>query len=192
MLKEERKLFDMTTASKITMTRIALIPFFIVTALGNFKGSAYVALAIFIVSAVTDWVDGYIARHYNQVSTFGKFVDPLADKLLVTAALFIFVERGQMASWACWIVVAREFAVSGLRLVAMENGAVIAAAMSGKIKTFASLICCCYMLLPLHTYAFGGSWLTVDRLGTIIIVATTVYSGIEYFIVNRKALDLKD
>lgn len=192
MLKEERKLFDMTTASKITMTRIALIPFFIVTALGNFKGSAYVALAIFIVSAVTDWVDGYIARHYNQVSTFGKFVDPLADKLLVTAALFIFVERGQMASWACWIVVAREFAVSGLRLVAMENGAVIAAAMSGKIKTFASLICCCFMLLPLHTYAFGGSWLTVDRLGTIIIVATTVYSGIEYFIVNRKALDLKD
>lgn len=192
MLKEERKLFDMTTASKITMTRIALIPFFIVTALGNFKGSAYVALAIFIVSAVTDWVDGYIARHYNQVSTFGKFVDPLADKLLVTAALFIFVERGQMASWACWIVVAREFAVSGLRLVAMENGAVIAAAMSGKIKTFASLICCCFMLLPLHTYAFGGSWLTVDRLGSIIIVATTVYSGIEYFIVNGKALDLKD
>ena len=191
MLKEVRKLFDMTTASKITMTRIALIPFFIVTALGNFKGSAYVALAIFIVSAVTDWVDGYIARHYNQVSTFGKFVDPLADKLLVTAALFIFVERGQMASWACWIVVAREFAVSGLRLVAMENGAVIAAAMSGKIKTFASLICCCFMLLPLHTYAFGGTWLTVDRLGSIIIVATTVYSGIEYFIVNGKALDLK-
>lgn len=191
MLKEERKLFDMTTASKITMIRIVLIPFFIVTALGNFKGSAYVALAIFIVSAVTDWVDGYIARHYNQVSTFGKFVDPLADKLLVTAALFIFVERGQMASWACWIVVAREFAVSGLRLVAMENGAVIAAAMSGKIKTFASLICCCFMLLPLHTYAFGGTWLTVDWLGSIIIVATTVYSGIEYFIVNGKALDLK-
>ncbi len=182
----------MTTASKITMTRIVLIPFFIFTAISDFKGSAYVALAIFIVSAATDWLDGYVARRYNQVSTFGKFVDPLADKLLVTAALFIFVERGQMASWACWIVVAREFAVSGLRLVAMENGTVIAAAMSGKIKTFSSLICCSFMLLPLHTYAFGGSWLTVDRLGTIIIVATTVYSGIEYFIVNRKALDLKD
>lgn len=181
----------MTTASKITMTRIILIPFFIVTVLGDFKGSAYVALAIFIVSAVTDWVDGYIARHYNQVSTFGKFVDPLADKLLVTAALLVFVERGQMASWACWIVVAREFAVSGLRLVAMENGTVIAAAMSGKIKTAASLICCCFMLLPLHTYAFGGTWLTVDRLGSVIIVVTTLYSGIEYFIVNGKALDLK-
>ena len=122
----------MTTASKITMTRIFMIPFFIACAMLNFKGHEYVALAIFIVSACTDWLDGYVARHYNQVSTFGKFVDPLADKLLVTAALLIFVERGQMASWICWIVVAREFAVSGLRLVAMESGTVIAAAMSGK------------------------------------------------------------
>ena len=181
----------MTTASKITMTRIFMIPFFIACAMLNFKGHEYVALAIFIVSACTDWLDGYVARHYNQVSTFGKFVDPLADKLLVTAALIIFVERGQMASWICWIVVAREFAVSGLRLVAMESGTVIAAAMSGKIKTFASLVCCCFMLLPLHSYAFGGSFLTVDLLGCIIILATTVYSGVEYFIVNKAALDLK-
>ena len=176
----------MTTASKITMARIFMIPFFIAAALLDFQGHEYVALAIFIISAATDWVDGYVARHYNQVSTFGKFVDPLADKLLVTAALLLFVERGQMASWACWIIIAREFAVSGLRLIAMEDGTVIAAAMSGKVKTFASLICCCFMLLPLHTYAFGGSPLTVDLLGTIIIVGTTVFSGIEYFVVNRE------
>lgn len=181
----------MTTANKITMTRICMIPFFIACALMRFEGHEYAALAIFVVSAATDWLDGYVARHCNQVSTFGKFVDPLADKLLVTAALLIFVERGQMASWACWIVIAREFAVSGLRLVAMENGTVIAAAMSGKIKTFSSLICCCFMLLPLHSYDFGGSFLTVDLLGTIIIVVTTVYSGIEYFVVNKSALELK-
>lgn len=183
--------YNMTTASKVTMARIALIPFFVAAALIDFSGHNYVALAIFIVAALTDSLDGYIARHFNQVSDFGKFIDPIADKLLVTSALLIFVEAGQMSSWACIIVIAREFAVSGLRLVAVENGTVIAAAMSGKIKTAASLVCSCIMFLPFHDYALLP-FMTVDRLCVTIIVITTVYSGVEYFIDNKEALGFED
>lgn len=181
----------MTTASKVTMSRIALIPFFVASALIDFSGHNYVAMAIFVVASLTDSLDGYIARHYDQVSDFGKFIDPIADKLLVTAALLIFVEQQQMTSWACIIVIAREFAVSGLRLVAVEKGTVIAAAMSGKIKTAASIVCCCIMFLPFHDYALL-SFITVDTLCVAIIVITTVYSGVEYFIDNKKALGFDD
>lgn len=178
----------MTTASKITIVRIFLIPFFMAAAL---MGHLYIALIIFIIASITDKLDGYVARHYNQVSTFGKFIDPLADKLLVTAALLIFVENHQMGSWAAMIVIAREFAVTGLRLVAMENGVVIAAGTSGKIKTAATLVCSCFMLLPLHSYQILTG-LTVDVIGTIIILLTTVYSGVEYFVVNKNVLNFKD
>lgn len=181
----------MTTASKITMARIALIPFFMAAALMEFSGHEYVALVIFVVAALTDSLDGYIARHYNQVSTFGKFIDPLADKLLVFAALLIFVERGQMASWACMIVIAREFAVTGLRLVAMEEGVVIAAGTSGKVKTALSIVCSCVMLLP-HNYAAHPWWTTVDWVNVIIIVFVTVYSGVDYFIANKTVLNARD
>lgn len=181
----------MTTASKITMVRIFMIPFFMAAALMNFKGHEYVALIIFIVAAITDSLDGYVARHYNQVSTFGKFIDPLADKLLVFAALLIFVERGQMASWACMIVIAREFAVTGLRLVAMEDGIVIAAGTSGKIKTALSIVCSCIMLLP-HDFVTYPWWQTVDWINVIIIVLVTVYSGVDYFVANKKVLNTKD
>lgn len=178
----------MTTASKITMLRICMIPFFMAAALIVFPGHDYVALAIFIIAALTDSLDGYIARHYNQVSDFGKFIDPIADKLLVTAALLIFVEREQMASWACMLVISREFLVSGLRLVAVEKGKVIAAAMSGKVKTAASIVCCAVMLLPIHDYIIFSGF-TVDDLCVAVIVITTVYSGIEYFVVNKAVLE---
>lgn len=178
----------MTTASKITMARIALIPFFIVAAIMEYN---YAALVIFVVAALTDSLDGYVARHYNQVSTFGKFIDPLADKLLVFAALLIFVENGQMASWACMIVIAREFAVTGLRLVAMEDGTVIAAGTSGKIKTALSMVCICIMFLPIHDFALV-SWLTVDVICVVLIVLVTVYSGIDYFVANKTAFNTKD
>ena len=144
-------------------------------------------MAIFIIAAVTDSVDGYVARHYNQISDFGKFIDPIADKLLVTAALLIFVEREQMSSWACFIVIAREFLVSGLRLVAVEKGTVIAAAFSGKLKTAASMVCVVIMLLPIHSFEIF-SWFTIDKLCVFVILVTTVYSGVEYFYDNRSAL----
>ena len=181
----------MTTASKITMLRIGLIPFFMVAALVDFTGHNYVALGIFVFASLTDSLDGYIARRYNQVSTFGKFIDPLADKLLVTAALLIFVERGQMPSWACMIVIAREFAVTGLRLVAMEDGLVIAAGTSGKIKTALSLVCSSLMFLPFHDKALFSS-ITVDGLCWFLIVAVTVYSGVDYFVANKTVLNMRD
>jgi CDP-diacylglycerol--glycerol-3-phosphate 3-phosphatidyltransferase len=176
----------MTTASKITMARIALIPFFIAAALTDFPGHEYAALAIFVLASLTDSLDGYVARRYNQTSNFGAFVDPLADKLLVTAALLICVERGQLPSWSCMLVLAREFAVTGLRLVAMERGVVIAAGASGKLKTALSIVLSCVMLLPENIHGFALlPWLAVDTLCAAGIVLVTLYSGVDYFIANR-------
>ena len=180
----------MTTASKITMIRIVLIPVFIVLMLLDFPGHTWYALASFIIASLTDTVDGIVARKYGQVTDFGKFIDPLADKLLVIAALLIFVQNGQMASWAAMIVITRELAVTGLRLIAVENGLVIAAAKSGKVKTFTSLVAICIMLTPWHGIKLIGAF-DVDALMVLCILATTVYSGVEYFVKNGKLLNLK-
>ena len=123
--------------------------------------------------------DGYIARHYNQVTNFGKFMDPLADKVLVMAAMCYLVEIGQMPGWCLAIVLLREFAVSGMRLVAVEQGRVIAAAWSGKVKTASTMVCLCAMLLNVF-----GAYAWFDPLCNAVIVLTTAYSGIEYFIKN--------
>ncbi|MBQ5543066.1 MAG: CDP-diacylglycerol--glycerol-3-phosphate 3-phosphatidyltransferase [Erysipelotrichales bacterium] len=166
----------MTTANKLTLLRIALIPVFLVILYLGFPGSNYAALAVFIIASLTDLLDGYIARHYNQITNFGKFMDPLADKVLVLSAMCWFVENSQMPGWCLAIVLFREFAVSGMRLVAIEQGKVIAAAWSGKIKTASTMVCLCLMMLNIP------SWLNLICI--IVIVATTVYSGIEYFIKN--------
>ena len=142
------------------------------------------ALIVFIVASCTDFVDGYIARHYNQVSNFGKFLDPLADKLLVISCMLIFVQWGRMAAWAVMIVLAREFAVTGLRLVAVESGRVIAAAMSGKVKTFSTMVGLCVMIVLTQ-------WAWLDWAITLVIVAVTLISGVEYFVKNRDVLDMK-
>ena len=164
----------MTTASKITLVRVVMIPIFMVLLLLGYR---WAALAVFILASVTDFVDGYVARHYNQVSDFGKFLDPLADKLLVTACMLIFVEWGRMHSWAVMIVLAREFAVTGLRLVAVGNGRVIAAGWSGKVKTFSTMVGLCVMM------AFPG-YVWLDWVVTAVITVTTLYSGVEYFVKN--------
>jgi CDP-diacylglycerol--glycerol-3-phosphate 3-phosphatidyltransferase len=174
----------MTTACKITLMRVFLIPVFLVVLLWGFPGSRWVALAIFIVAGLTDYLDGYIARRYNQVTNFGRFIDPLADKLLVTAALLVFVQWGQMPAWCVMLVLAREFAVTGLRLVAVEGGRVIAAAWSGKVKTAVSLIVICLMLTPWHDLPLLTPVLTINSLGTALIVLTTLWSGTEYFLKN--------
>ena len=163
-----------TTANKITMLRIVLIPVFLVLAYAQMMMAA---LAVYIIACLSDFVDGYIARHYNQISNFGKFMDPLADKMLVLAAMCFFVENGQMAGWAVAVVLFREFAVSGMRLLAVEQGQVIAAAWSGKIKTAATMVCLILMMLVNNK--------VLNIVSTVIIVATTVYSGVEYFYVNR-------
>lgn len=171
----------MTTASKVTIARIILIPIFMVVLLLDYQYSNIVALVIFAVASVTDAVDGYIARHYNQVTDLGKFLDPLADKLLVTAAILVFVSRGQMSSWVAMIIISREFAVTGLRLIAVTKGRVIAAAMSGKIKTCVSIIAICIMLTGLADVVVIPDVLTINGIAVAAILITTVISGVEYF-----------
>ena len=167
----------MTTATKLTLARIALIPVFLILLYWGFPGAKWAALAVFIVASLTDTLDGYVARKYNQVSTVGKFLDPLADKILVASAMCWLVENGQMWAWALAAVLLREFAVSGLRLIAAERGLVIAAAWSGKVKTFATMVCICFMLV------FDRPWLNI--LCQVVILGTTIYSGVEYFLKNK-------
>jgi CDP-diacylglycerol--glycerol-3-phosphate 3-phosphatidyltransferase len=174
----------MTTANKLTILRIILVPVFLGVLYAGFPGSNIWALIIFIVASLTDLLDGYIARHYNQITNFGKFMDPLADKILVMSAMCWFVEAHQMPGWALAIVLLREFAVSGMRLVAVEQGKVIAAAWSGKVKTASTMVCLCLMMLNIP------EWL--NTLCVSVIVATTVYSGIEYFIKNAEVFKNAD
>ena len=168
----------MNLPNKLTVMRMILIPFFVFFMLAPyFEGYGnYIATAIFIIASLTDMLDGKIARKYNLVTNFGKFMDPLADKMLVMAAMCYFVECGQMPGWCLAIVLLREFAVSGMRLVAVEQGRVIAAAWSGKVKTASTMVCLCLMLV------FESNLLNIVCI--TVIVATTVYSGIEYFAKN--------
>ena len=138
------------------------------------------ALAIFIIASLTDMLDGKIARKYHLVTDFGKFADPLADKMLVTAAMLWFVEIGQMPAWALLIVIIREFAVSGLRMVASDKGRVIAAGWSGKVKTASTMVCIVLMFLPIP------AWLNTACVW--VIALTTLYSGVEYFMKNKDVL----
>ena len=174
----------MTTASKITMVRVAMIPMYM-AAMYLSHGQAgmwmYISLGIFIIASLTDFVDGYIARHYNQTTDFGKFLDPLADKLLTIAAMAMFCEWKIFPAWALMIVLTREFAVTGLRLVAVQKGNVIAAGWSGKVKTASTMVGLCAMM------ALPGipvlNWVVIA-----VIVITTVYSGGEYFVQNWRCL----
>ena len=174
----------MTTASKITLARVVMIPAYLITMYlshGEAGMWMYLSLAVFVVASLTDFVDGYIARHYNQTTDFGKFLDPLADKLLTIAAMTMFCEWGVFPAWALMIVLTREFAVTGLRLVAVQKGNVIAAGWSGKVKTASTMVgLCAMMAIP------GVFWLNV--LVITVIVVTTVYSGVEYFVKNWNCL----
>ena len=174
----------MTSASKITILRVLLIPFYMAAMYmtGGESGVwMWISLAIFIVASLTDFVDGYIARTYNQTTDFGKFLDPLADKLLTIAAMCMFCQWGSFPAWALMIVLTREFAVTGLRLVAVQKGNVIAAGWSGKVKTASTMVgLCAMMVFP------GVAWL--NWLVIAVIAVTTVYSGVEYFVKNWKCL----
>ena len=153
----------MNTANKLTLLRVVMIPLFLL-----------------VIASLTDTLDGYIARHYNQTTDFGKFMDPLADKCLVTAAMLWFVEIGQMPGWALLVVIIREFGVSGLRMVAADKGRVIAAGWSGKVKTASTMVCIVLMLLPI------APW--VNNICVAVIVLATIYSGVEYFMKNLDVL----
>lgn len=174
----------MTLASKITLARVFMIPAYMATMYlsGGQAGLwMYLSLGIFIIASLTDYVDGYIARHYNQTTDFGKFLDPLADKLLTLAAMSIYCQWGVFPAWALMIVLTREFAVSGLRMVAGPKGRVIAAGKSGKFKTASTMVGLCVMM------AFPGI-AVINTVVIAMIVLTTVYSGVEYFIQNWNCL----
>ena len=174
----------MTTASKITLVRVFLIPVMMVTLYlsGGQSGVwMWVSLGIFVVGSLSDYIDGQIARRCNQVTDFGKFLDPLADKLLTIAVMTVFCQWGRFPAWALMIVLTREFAVTGLRLVAAPKGRVIAAAWSGKVKTASTMVgLILWMMLPEST--------VVGLIVSAVIVLTTVYSGVEYFIKNWSCL----
>lgn len=174
----------MNLPNKLTLLRIIMIPIFVVILYLDFPLNNLVALAVFILASITDTLDGYIARKYNLITDFGKFMDPIADKLLVTAAMLVFVDWHMMPAWVVIVVVAREFIVSALRLVAANNGRVIAAGWSGKVKTASTMVCICIMLLGLPQW--------VNTLCSAVILVTTAYSGIEYLVKNRDVLDLSN
>lgn len=174
----------MTTASKITLVRVFMIPL-VMIAMYLSKGVSglwmWISLGLFVIASVTDFIDGQIARKCNQVSDFGKFLDPLADKLLTIAVMTVFCEWGRFPAWALMIVLTREFAVTGLRLVAVGKGTVIAAGWSGKVKTASTMIgLCAVLVFPQNVILL---WVV-----TAVIVVTTVYSGVEYFVKNWNCL----
>ena len=174
----------MTTATKFTLARVAMIPAYLAAMYlsGGTSGTwMWVALGTFILASLTDYIDGQIARRCNPVSDFGKFLDPLADKLLTIAAMAMFCQWDRFPAWALMIVLTREFAVSGLRMVAASKGSVIAAGWSGKVKTASTMVgLCVLMAFPENTAVI---WTVV-----VMIALTTVYSGVEYFVKNWKCL----
>lgn len=188
----------MTTASKVTMVRIFMIPVFIVFfMMGNYmpdviKCADFIALILFIVASATDGIDGYIARHYNQVTDFGKFIDPLADKILVISALLCMIEFGWIYSVAVIIIIAREFMVTGLRTVAMGSGKVIAAGFSGKLKTVIQIVVIVGIMVArcFNVYDITAVSIAIE-IGIWLMVFITVYSGAEYIIQNWSVIDFK-
>ena len=181
----------MNTATKITLVRIFLIPVFMVCMYFSTEIDAlrYISLAVFAIASLTDLIDGHIARKYHQVTNLGKFLDPLADKVLVLSAMALFCEWDIFPAWAIMIVITREFAVSGLRMLAASSGRVIAAGWSGKVKTAVTMAGLCIMLLLRGNFfenLLGPTAITVINWVVVgLIAATTLYSGVEYFVKNR-------
>jgi CDP-diacylglycerol--glycerol-3-phosphate 3-phosphatidyltransferase len=175
----------MNLPNKLTMLRVLLIPFFVFFMLTDFVPySNYIAVAIFIVASLTDLADGKIARKYNLVTNFGKFMDPLADKLLVCSALLCLVDRGRLACWIAIIIISREFIISGFRLVAADNGVVIAASYWGKFKTTFQML----MIIVLILNFPGDFFHILGIVLTYVALALTLISLCDYLIKNRGVL----
>ncbi len=173
----------MNLPNKLTMFRVVLIPFFVVLLLVDITPyDNWIALVIFIVASLTDLLDGKIARKYNLVTNFGKFMDPLADKLLVCSALICLVEMERIAAWMVIVIIAREFIISGFRLVASDNGVVIAASYWGKFKTTFQMVMICLMIADLEALSL------VTTIVTWAAVILTVVSLVDYLVKNRSVM----
>jgi len=174
----------MNLPNKLTMFRIFLIPFFVIFMMIPLSYGHIIALIIFIVASLTDTADGYIARKYHLVTDFGKFMDPLADKLLVCSAMICLIDKGQLAAWVVIIIVAREFVISGFRLIAADNGIVIAASMWGKAKTISQMAMIIVLLLDIdHPFFF---WL--GQILIYVALVLTIVSLVDYIVKNKQVL----
>lgn len=177
----------LTIASKVTIVRICLIPVFIVCYdLWGGLWSGAIPATVFVLASMTDWVDGYLARSRNEVTNFGKFMDPIADKLLVMSAFVLLVGDGRMTGVSCIIILAREFIISGFRLIASDRGMVLAAGKLGKIKTTLQIIA--IVLLLLNNFPFVYIGIPMDKIVLAAAVVMTVWSGADYIVKNRQIL----
>jgi len=171
----------MNLANKLTVLRIMLVPIFLICAMIDTTATNIIALSIFIIASATDKLDGYIARSRNQITNFGKFMDPLADKLLVTCALILLVEKGIVAAWVVVVIIAREFIVSGLRTLAASQGVVIAASNWGKLKTVIQMIA---IIMGLLSLVYNPGWLNITTQVTIYLAA--------YFIKGKDIININE
>ncbi|MPW25816.1 CDP-diacylglycerol--glycerol-3-phosphate 3-phosphatidyltransferase [Alkalibaculum sp. M08DMB] len=174
----------MNLPNKLTLLRVIMIPFFIFFMIADVNNGQTIAAIIFIIASATDWLDGYIARKYNLITVFGKFADPLADKLLVSAALICLVELGAVSSWIVILIIAREFAVTGLRVLAASDNIVIAASWWGKIKTVTQMVAIIATLF--NNYPFSLINIPVSTTFMYLAALFTVISGVDYFVINKK------
>lgn len=180
----------MNLANKLTLLRIFLVPIFMFVLLIRIPYGEYIAAAIFIIAASTDGLDGYIARKRKQITNFGKLMDPLADKLLITAALISLVELRIIAGWIAFVIIGREFFVTGLRTIAAAEGVIIAASKLGKIKTITQIVA--IALLLLNDFPFSLLHLSFGKYVMYLAVFFTLWSGIDYFLKAKKSLKLKE
>ena len=179
----------MNTPNKLTIARMIIVPFLVIFLLTGWGGEAnrYISLTLFVVASVTDWFDGYLARKNNLVTNFGKFMDPLADKLLVCSAMICMIDLKRLPAWFVIIIIAREFIISGFRLIAAENGSVIAANYWGKFKTASQMIM--IILLILH---FDGIFVILEQIFIWLSLALTIISLITYIWQNRTVLSMQE
>ena len=179
----------MNTPNKLTIARMIIVPFLVIFLLTGWGGEAnrYISLTLFVVASVTDWFDGYLARKNNLVTNFGKFMDPLADKLLVCSAMICMIDLKRLPAWFVIIIIAREFIISGFRLIAAENGIVIAANYWGKFETAFQMIM--IILLILH---FDGIFVILEQIFIWLSLALTIISLITYIWQNRTVLSMQD
>ena len=179
----------MNTPNKLTIARMIIVPFLVIFLLTGWGGEAnrYISLTLFVVASVTDWFDGYLARKNNLVTNFGKFMDPLADNLLVCSAMICMIDLKRLPAWFVIIIIAREFIISGFRLIAAENGIVIAANYWGKFKTASQMIM--IILLILH---FDGIFVILEQIFIWLSLALTIISLITYIWQNRTVLSMQE
>jgi CDP-diacylglycerol--glycerol-3-phosphate 3-phosphatidyltransferase len=166
-------------ANNLTLARIGAVPILVVLLSFPGRGACFAAMMVFIAAAVTDIMDGVVARRCNQVTTLGKFLDPLADKLLISAALIMLVQLGWVPGWVAVVIVGREIAVTGLRAMAMDHGVVIAADRFGKLKTILQMMALCPLLL--HYPFWGFDPVPLGQVLLYIALVLTLVSGVNYF-----------